>query len=282
MSVPKRVNPSPAAVSFKGVLKSGKFMHYYKFNIADYRKDTGHLSTIEHGIYRQLIDWYYLDEQPIPEETQVVIRRLRLGSDEVKFLQNVLSDFFVLGKTGYKHKRIEVEIKDYQEQAEKNKNNGKLGGRPKKTQSVISGLPDESQNNPNQEPITINHKPNKEKATVVATPEGVSDSVWQEFKSLRKAKKAPITQRAIDAITTEANKANWTLEKALEECVVRGWQAFKADWVIKPNHADIGRVTVPPSNEPEPALLKIEADRKKAVPIPLEVLAKMAELRKRA
>jgi len=120
------------------------------------------------------------------------------------------------------------------------------------------------------------------KATSVAPPEGVSDSVWQEFKSLRKAKKAPITQRAIDAITTEANKAGWTLEKALEECVVRGWQAFKADWVVKPNPADIGRVTVPPSNEPEPALLKIEADRKKAVPIPLEVLAKMAELRRKA
>ena len=122
----------------------------------------------------------------------------------------------------------------------------------------------------------------KKKATVVATPEGVSDSVWQEFKSLRKAKKAPITQRAIDSINSEAKKANWTLEKALEECVVRGWQAFKADWVVKPNPADIGRVTVPPSNEPEPALLKIEADRKKAVPIPLEVLAKMAELRKKA
>jgi uncharacterized protein YdaU (DUF1376 family) len=135
-------------------------MHYYKFNIADYRKDTGHLSTIEHGIYRQLIDWYYLDEQPIPEETQVVLRRLRLGSDDVKFLQNVLSDFFVLGKAGYTHKRIEVEIKDYSEQVEKNKNNGRLGGRPKKTQSVISGLPDESQNNPNHKPLTINQEPN--------------------------------------------------------------------------------------------------------------------------
>jgi len=122
----------------------------------------------------------------------------------------------------------------------------------------------------------------KKKATVVATPFGVSDSVWQEFKSLRKAKKAPITQRAIDAITTEAKKANWTLEKALEECVVRGWQAFKADWVVKPNPADIGRVTVPPSNEPDAALEKIKADDKKAAPIPLEVLAKMAELRKRA
>jgi hypothetical protein len=36
------------------------------------------------------------------------------------------------------------------------------------------------------------------------------------------------------------------------------------------------------SNEPDPALTKIEADRKKAVPIPLEVLAKMAELRRKA
>jgi hypothetical protein len=123
----------------------------------------------------------------------------------------------------------------------------------------------------------------KKKATVVATPEGVSDSVWQEFKSLRKAKKAPITQRAIDKISEEANLAGWTLEKALEECIVRGWQAFKADWVAKKtNPADNIRLTVPSKNEPEPALLKIEADRKKAVPIPLEVLAKMAELRRKA
>jgi hypothetical protein len=109
----------------------------------------------------------------------------------------------------------------------------------------------------------------KKKATSVATPIGVSDSVWQEFKSLRKAKKAPITQRAIDAITTEANKAGWTLEKALEECVVRGWQAFKADWVAtKANPADIVRLTVPSKNEPDPALEKIKADALKAAPMP--------------
>jgi len=99
---------------------------------------------------------------------------------------------------------------------------------------------------------------------------------------LRKAKKAPITQRAIDALTNEASKAGWTLEKALEECIVRGWQAFKADWVVKPNPADIVRLTVPSKNEPDPALLKIAEDAKKAAPIPLEVLAKMAELRKKA
>ena len=120
----------------------------------------------------------------------------------------------------------------------------------------------------------------QKRTTSVATPIGVSDSVWQEFKSLRKAKKAPISQRAVDAISNEAKKINWTLEKALEECVVRGWQAFKADWVVKPNPADRVRLTVAPSNEPDPALEKIKADDKKAVPIPLDVLAKMAQLRR--
>ena len=101
------------------------------------------------------------------------------------------------------------------------------------------------------------------KATVVATPIGVSDSVWQEFKTLRKAKRAPITQRSIDAISSEAQKIGWTLEKALEECVVRGWQAFKAEWVAKKgNPADNIRLTVPSSNDPDPALLKIKADEK--------------------
>ena len=256
-------------------------MHYYKFNIADYRKDTGHLSTIEHGIYRQLIDWYYLDEQPIPEETQVVIRRLRLGSEEVTFLRNILDDFFVLGKTGYTHKRIEVEIKDYQEQVEKNKNNGKLGGRPKKTQSVISGLPDESQNNPNQEPLTINHKPKRESATVVACPPDVSQQIWNDWVALRKSKKAPITQTVLNGAIAEAKILGWPLEKFLAEWCSRGSQGLKAEWIVKPNPADKVRLTVASSNEPDPALLKIAEDAKKAAPIPLEVLARMAQIRQK-
>jgi len=122
---------------------------------------------------------------------------------------------------------------------------------------------------PETETETEGETETKKKATIVAPPEGVSDSVWQEFKSLRKAKKAPITQRAIDAISSEAKKAGWTLEKALEECVVRGWQAFKADWVAtKANPADNIRLTVPASNDPDPQLLKIMADAKNAAPMP--------------
>ena len=134
---------------------------------------------------------------------------------------------------------------------------------------LVSGVLAERKHNAIPETEGETETETKKKATSVAPPEGVSDSVWQEFKSLRKAKKAPITQRAIDAITNEANKAGWTLEKALEECVVRGWQAFKADWVAtKANPADIGRITVPASNDPDPQLLKIIADAKNAAPMP--------------
>jgi hypothetical protein len=65
------------------------------------------------------------------------------------------------------------------------------------------------------------------------------------------------------------------------------WSATWRNWIrnqkaSKPNFADITRVTVPSSNLPDPALEKIKADAKKAAPIPLEVLAKMAALRGRA
>ena len=255
-------------------------MHYYKFNIADYRKDTVHLSTIEHGIYRQLIDWYYLDEQPIPEETQVVIRRLRLGSEEVKFLQNVLSDFFVLGKTGYTHKRIEVEIRDYSEQAEKNKNNGKLGGRPKKTQSVISGFPDESQNNPNHEPLTINHKPIEKKTLGKRLASDFSfPKEWEDFCQQTRPELSPVK-------TFDQFKDYW-IAQAGQKGVKLDWFATWRNWVRstnapKQNPYDVVRLTVPMKNEPDPALEKIKADALKATPIPLEVLAKMAQLRGRA
>jgi uncharacterized protein YdaU (DUF1376 family) len=193
MSVLKRELPSCRSF-FLGDLRRSA-MHYYKFNIADYRKDTGHLSTIEHGIYRQLIDWYYLDETPIPLETQVVSRRLRLASEvEILSLKNVLSDYFKESKSGYVHKRIDVDIADYHEQAEKNKNNGKLGGRPKKTQSVISGLPDESQNNPNHKPLTINHKPIDTDAYASLSAEGLPTCPHQDILLLYKKHLPHLTQ----------------------------------------------------------------------------------------
>ena len=65
----------------------------------------------------------------------------------------------------------------------------------------------------------------------VDTPEGVSETVWQEFVNHRKSKKAQITQTVINDIAKQASMAGWTLEDALKETIVRNWQSFKAEWV---------------------------------------------------
>ena len=71
----------------------------------------------------------------------------------------------------------------------------------------------------------------EKKTESVIQPFEVPDQVWNDFLKLRKAKKAPLTQTALDAIEREVKISGWTLEDALTECVSRGWQGFKASWV---------------------------------------------------
>jgi hypothetical protein len=54
--------------------------------------------------------------------------------------------------------------------------------------------------------------------------------VWADFLEHRKAKRAPVTQSAIDLIAKEAKKAGVSLEEALQTCCAMGWQGFKAEW----------------------------------------------------
>ena len=227
--------------------------------------------------YRRLLDFYFLHEQPIKHRD--IARQIGMREHE-EDVMTVLNEFFISTADGFVSPRADKEIKQYKEFAEAGKRGAaKRWGTPPNGEAISPPNATPIATN-NHKPITINHK---ERATSVAPPEGVSDSVWQEFKTLRKAKKAPITQRAIDAITSEANKAGWTLEKALEECVVRGWQAFKADWVAtKANPADIVRLTVAPSNEPDPALTKIIEDEKKTRPPTPEELAIFNSFRRKA
>jgi hypothetical protein len=69
------------------------------------------------------------------------------------------------------------------------------------------------------------------KKNTVAPPSGVTDSVWQDWLSLRKAKRAAVTQTALDGIAREASKAGVNLQVALETCCARGWTGFKAEWL---------------------------------------------------
>ncbi|ENV57803.1 hypothetical protein F951_01176 [Acinetobacter soli CIP 110264] len=153
-------------------------MYKYLHHIGDFMVDTAHLTPLEECFYRRAIDLYYLNEKPLPKETQSVFRRLRaITQEEREAVINVLQDFFVEQEDGFHNKRCDAEIAEYQLNANKNRENGKKGGRPpkkkpednpntsemiinenpKETQSVILGSQSETQKNLNRKPLTDNH-----------------------------------------------------------------------------------------------------------------------------
>jgi uncharacterized protein YdaU (DUF1376 family) len=215
-------------------------MHYYQFNIADYRKDTTHLSRLEHSIYRDLIDWYYLDEAPIPLNLTSICRRLRIDSTDVELaLNDVLTDFFERTENGYVQKRIEQEIVEFNAQIANASKAGKASAEARRIKANERALNDRSTNH---KPITNNHKPvnlkNNERAPRFDAQAhlvsiGVGASVAADWIQHRKGLKAAPSLTAIDGIASEAARAGISLADALAMCCQRGWRGFKAEWLAK-------------------------------------------------
>ena len=204
-------------------------------------KHTLHLTPEEDLAYRRLLDMYYDTESPIPNNIPLVSRRLRM---DLQIVESVLNEFFDLTNEGFKNYRADGEIADYHKFLEKQKANGRLGGRPKKGKkpignpTITQAEPKKSLNNKQQ---TTNNKQLNTK-----TPEGVNDLIWNDFKKLREKHKAPITETALKGLKREADKAKLSLEQVMAICCERGWRGFKADWAIQ----DVQKATeMPLGNE---------------------------------
>lgn len=233
-------------------------MHYYSFNISDWTLATAHLSLEEEAVYFRLVNHYYDTEQPIPLETQSVIRRLRLGSHE-KALELILAEFFIKTEKGFVNARCERELKEYRKLVKKNRENGSKGGRPKK----IKGLPpieekptgnplatdSEPTGNPpnNQEPITNNQEPITKKNTNpwpgLKSLDGIDFGKWpslpaketmQQWLAVRKSKKATNSQIAMDDVCSHliaASIENLTADDCIRFAVAKSWAGFNYQWL---------------------------------------------------
>ena len=280
-------------------------MHFYKFHIGDYMSHTRHLSLYEDLAYRRLLDFYFLHEQPIKHRDAA--RQIGMREHEEDVL-TVLNEFFLSTDDGFVNPRANKEIMEFKvHQATsaygafirdnqslksvvqkdvyiQHHTNGTLDTyiETLKTQDVqkmgTSSVHDATNNH------NHNHKPIKEKATAVAVvfPDWLPKETWDAFIQMRKRIGKPPTDYAIKLIIAklERFRANGQdVKQVLEKSITSGWQDV---FEIKGNPADNIGLTVPASNEPNHVLLKIEADRKKAVPPSLETLARMAQLRSKA
>jgi uncharacterized protein YdaU (DUF1376 family) len=252
-----------------------------------------HLSNEEDLAYRRLLEMYYDTEKPIPDDIPLVARRIRT---EVECLEFVLKEFFKKSPSGWTNKRCAVVINDYQEMAEKNRANGKKGGRPKANkdkqenpvgfQSVPSGMPVATQVKANHKPITNNQEPkNREQQRGSRLP--ADFALTGNWISFCEQERPDLTPQKV----FEQFKDYWTAQPG-QKGVKLDWEATWRNWVRRQSQprpsfaqqtADVARLTVPAVNKgPDPVLLKIAADRQKAAAPSLEVLERMAQIKRSA
>ncbi len=213
-------------------------VNYYRRHIGDYLRDTSHLSLLEHGVYTRLLDIYYTRESAIPADQAARLIGART-KEEREAVERVLEEFFARDGDLWVQQRCEREIATAAEKAERNREIGKRGGRPRKTetQTVFEQKPTENpdgfQIEPTQNP---SHKPIANSQERVArtrrtrAPEkiplpegfGVSDRVrlWAEAKGYGRL------QERLEHFASKARAkgylyADW--DEAFMEAVRKDW-----------------------------------------------------------
>ena len=201
--------------------------------VADYLSATSRLTTEQHGAYLLLLMDYWKNGAP-PDSDAVLAQITRLSPNAWSNARSMLEGFFQVADGHWVQARVESEMQKANHNKQTNSKRGKAGAsarwNKKDAPSMLQAMPEQcSADGPSPSP-SPSSKPSTIKNTV-APPEGVTDSVWQDWLKLRKEKKAAVTQTAIDGIEREAKKAGVSLQTALETCCARGWTGFKAEWM---------------------------------------------------
>ena len=92
------------------------------------------------------------------------------------------------------------------------------------------------------------------------TEYGVSVQTAEDYLTIRKAKRLPLTKTALLQIQAEANKAGLTVEQALVYSIGNGWASFRAEWLQnrmgnaaktnEPSHRRFADKTTTPTTTP--------------------------------
>ena len=258
-------------------------MHYYQFNIGDYQSHTAHLSDIEDLAYRRLLDLSYLHEKPLPDDIDQIARLIRMRSHS-DCIAVVLREYFVRTDEGWVNERVLREIESVNTKSQKARDSALARWQAKAMRTHSEG-------NATQDtrPITQDTE-HKKKATDVAfvLPDWIPLETWNAFLEMRKRIKKPATEFAKKLIIGKLEKfkaQGQDVVAILEKSITSGWQdvfELKENKTFAQQAADIARVTVPGSTDPDPALLKIKQDREKAAPMPAHIRQQMNQVLRKA
>lgn len=118
------------------------------FYTGDYRRDTQHLSMMEHGAYVLMLAHCWDQRGPLPLDERRIFGICNARSnEEMGAVRHVLAEFFTRSFDGHYNSRIQREIEKANALSEKRAACGQLGGKSSKKRTGKSGrkgLADES------------------------------------------------------------------------------------------------------------------------------------------
>jgi uncharacterized protein YdaU (DUF1376 family) len=106
-------------------------VNFYPRYPAHYVAKTLHLTMEQDGAYTRLLDWYYANERGIPHAQRYAIARAQTPSER-RSTDAVLDQFFTQENGVWANGRSDDEIATAQPKIKAARENGRLGGRPKK------------------------------------------------------------------------------------------------------------------------------------------------------
>ena len=179
-------------------------------------------------LYRDILDdpdWHELD----PEAAKVLVMLWLIASEDETKQGNLPEMKKLAFRLRIEQKRLEklcIKLSHWLEQVDIN--------------AISDGYQSDA---PETETETETYKPETEKdsraprfdAQSHLVELGVPPLIAGDWITLRKSKKAPVTQTAIRGVEQEAGKAGISIAEAMATCCQRGWAGFKADWIAGDN-----------------------------------------------
>lgn len=183
-----------------------------------------HLSLLEHGVYRQLLDLYYLNECEL--NTNALRLVCARSAEEVQAAESVLNEFFIKTETGYKHKRCDEEIARFHDKSKKAKASAAARWSAKNDAENANAMRTHNESSANHKPITNNHIITAKGSRL--TNEWVLPNEWIEAA---KAIKPDLTTANIKFIS-DGFKDYW-ISLAGAKGVRADWLATWRNWIRK-------------------------------------------------
>ncbi len=211
---------------------------FYRFFPGDYARDTRHLSMVEHGAYRLMLDCYYTTG-PLPGDPERVARMVSALTDmERAAVVVILAEFFTLADGQYRQARCDDELahqarKGVSSRASARKRwNSKRNADAMQTQcepnadAMREGMRNVCQN----DAIQIQIQNQKKKARWFC-PDGVEPGSWEDWLQVRGRKKAASTENAYKRVCAKLEAfraAGQDVNAVVAKAAMSGWSDLYA------------------------------------------------------